>query len=96
VVMQVVLESTIIMLVGVSIGIVVGWVLCTVLLGDGIDLSRWSEGIEMAGMRSRLTPRLMPHDVVLVTVLSLFFGVLAALYPAWRAVKLKPLEAIRR
>ncbi len=96
VVMQVVLESTIIMLVGVSVGIVVGWLLCTAWLGDGIDLSRWSEGIEMAGMRSRLTPRLMGHDVILVTVLSLVFGVIAALYPAWRAVKLKPLEAIRR
>lgn len=96
VVVQVVLESTFIMLTGVTIGIVVGWLLCTVWLGDGIDLSRWAEGVEMAGMRSRLTPRLMGQDVVLVTVLSLVFGVLAALYPAWRAVKLKPLEAIRR
>ena len=96
VVMQVVLESTFIMLAGVAVGIVVGWLLCTVWLGDGIDLSQWAEGIEMAGMRSRLTPKLMGQDVVLVTVLSLLFGVIAALYPAWRAVKIKPLEAIRR
>lgn len=96
VVMQVVLESTFIMLAGVAVGIFVGWLLCTVWLGDGIDLSQWAEGIEMAGMRSRLTPKLMGQDVVLVTVLSLLFGVIAALYPAWRAVKIKPLEAIRR
>jgi ABC-type lipoprotein release transport system permease subunit len=31
-----------------------------------------------------------------VTVLSLAFGVLASLYPAWRAVQIKPLEALRR
>jgi ABC-type lipoprotein release transport system permease subunit len=94
--MQVVFESTLIMVVGVGIGVVVGWLLTTQWLGDGIDLSQWAEGVEMAGMRSVLRPYLMVQDVVLVTVLSLVFGVLAALYPAWRAVKIKPLEALRR
>ena len=96
VIVQVVLESTIIMLVGVCVGVLVGWLLATQWLGDGIDLSQWAEGIEMAGMRSVLTPHVLAGDIVLVTVLSLVFGVLAALYPAWRAVKIKPLEALRR
>ena len=76
--------------------VLVGWVLATQWLGDGIDLSQWAQGVEMAGMRSVLTPYVLVEDIVLVTVLSLFFGVLAALYPAWRAVKIKPLEALRR
>ncbi len=96
VIVQVVLESTIIMLVGVFVGVLVGWVLATQWLGDGIDLSQWAQGVEMAGMRSVLTPYVLVGDIVLVTVLSLVFGVLAALYPAWRAVKIKPLEALRR
>ncbi len=96
VIVQVVLESTIIMLTGVAAGIVLGWILATQWLGDGIDLSQWAQGVEMAGMRSVLTPHILMEDIVLVTVLSLFFGVLAALYPAWRAVKIKPLEALRR
>ena len=96
VIMQVVLESTIIMLVGVAVGVILGWVLATAWLGDGIDLSQWAQGVEMAGMRSVLTPHILLEDIILVTVLSLGFGVLAALYPAWRAVKIKPLEAIRR
>ena len=96
VILQVVLESTLIMLVGVAIGILVGWLLSTYWLGDGIDLSQWAQGVELAGMRSVLVPRLLFQDIVLVTVLSLVFGVLAALYPAWRAVKIKPLEALRR
>ena len=96
VIMQVVLESTLIMLVGVTIGVLLGWILATQWLGDGIDLSQWAQGVEMAGMRSVLTPYILMEDIVLVTVLSLFFGVLAALYPAWRAVKIKPLEALRR
>ena len=96
VILQVVLESTLIMLAGVAVGVLVGWLLATQWLGDGIDLSAWAQGIEMAGMRSVLTPYILVEDIVLVTVLSLFFGVLAALYPAWRAVKIKPLEALRR
>jgi ABC-type lipoprotein release transport system permease subunit len=94
--MQVVLESTFIMLVGVALGVIVGWLLATQWLGDGIDLSQWAQGVEMAGMRSVLTPHILLEDIVLVTGLSLFFGVLAALYPAWRAIKIKPLEALRR
>ena len=96
VIMQVVLESTLIMLVGVAVGVLFGWLLATQWLGDGIDLSQWAQGVEMAGMRSVLTPYVLIEDIVLVTVLSLVFGVLAALYPAWRAVKIKPLEALRR
>ena len=96
VVVQVVLESTLIMLVGVVAGVVVGWLLATQWLGDGINLSQWAQGVEMAGIRSVLTPHLLLQDIILVSVLSLVFGVLAALYPAWRAVKIKPLEALRR
>ena len=96
VVAQVVLESTLIMTAGISIGLVVGWLLTTQWLGDGIDLSQWAEGMEMAGMRTHLTPRLLYQDLVLVATLSILFGMLAAVYPAWRAVKIKPLEALRR
>jgi ABC-type lipoprotein release transport system permease subunit len=95
VVLQVVLESALIMALGVLIGLAVGSLL-SVWLADGIDLSAWAEGMELAGMRSLLVPRLLPGDLLLVAVMSLGFGVLASLYPAWRAVKVKPLEALRR
>ena len=96
VVLQVVLESTFIMVAGVFIGVVAGVLLSVFWLGDGIDLSRWAQGVEMAGIRTLLVPKLMGQDVILVIVLSLVFGVIAALYPAWRAVRFKPVEALRR
>jgi ABC-type lipoprotein release transport system permease subunit len=95
VVVQVVLESSLIMAAGVIIGLAGGYGVI-LWLGDGIDLSRWSAGVELAGMRSLLVPRLLPGDLLLVAVLSLVFGVLASLYPAWRAVRINPLEALRR
>jgi len=95
VIVQVVLESTLIMALGVALGLLSGW-LFILWIGEGIDLSRWSAGVETFGMRSLLVPRLLVEDLVLVASMSLFFGIVASLYPAWRAVKIKPLDALRR
>lgn len=95
IVMQVVIESTLVMAVGVAIGLGLG-AAAVLALADGIDLSAWSAGVEMAGMRSILVPRLFPGDLALVAGMSLALGVLASLYPAWRAVNIEPLEALRR
>ena len=62
----------------------------------GIDLSRWSAGIELAGLRSKLVPHLQITDVLAVGVMALMLGLLASAYPAWRAVQIKPLDALRR
>ena len=45
---QVVLESSVLMTIGVAAGIAVGW-LTIQSLGDGIDLTRWAEGVEAFG-----------------------------------------------
>ena len=96
VVVQVVLESALIMAVGIAAGTIIGWLLVTWLADGGINLSQYAEGVELAGMRSVLMPRLLISDLFLVASLSLIFGMLAALYPARRAVKIKPLEALRQ
>ncbi|MCB1685317.1 MAG: FtsX-like permease family protein [Pseudomonadales bacterium] len=96
IIVQVMLESALIMSAGVALGLGLGWLLATQWLGEGINLADWAEGIEMAGMSSVLKPRVLTADMILVASLSLVFGVLAALYPAWRAVKIKPLEALRK
>ena len=95
VILQVVIESVIMMAVGVIAGTLLAlgiyfW------LADGIDLSMWAEGIEMAGMSTLLVPLLMPADMILVAFMSLVLGFLASLYPAWRVVKLSPLEALHK
>jgi putative ABC transport system permease protein len=81
-------ESIIIGLIGAVIGIISGWVLANVValvLGRG--------GI--IGSALTITP-ILTLEVLLG---ALFFGVgvsvVFALYPAWRASKLKPVEALR-
>jgi ABC-type lipoprotein release transport system permease subunit len=95
VLMQVVIESLLIVASGLVCGILVGLGLIG-YFADGIDLSRWAAGVELAGLRSVLVPRLMAVDVAVVGALSLLLGLSASAYPAWRAVRISPLDALRR
>jgi lipoprotein-releasing system permease protein len=95
IVMQVLVESTLIMLLGLGGGIAAGLGLVA-YFADGIDLSKWAQGVEMVGVSSRLTPRLMSDDIVLVVMLSVVLGLLGSGYPAWRAVRINVLDALRR
>jgi len=95
VVAQVVIESVLIIGVGLVLGLAVGvWLVS--LLDEGIDLGRWAAGVEMFGMRTVLVPRLLVADLVLVAIMTMIFGLIASFYPALRAVRIKPLEAMRR
>ncbi len=89
-------ESVIIGLMGAVVGIASGWVLANVVAvvfrgGGGVFVGNQAAGT--GGMT--ITPLLTPT----VTILALVFGVgvsaIFALYPAWRASKLKPVEALR-
>ena len=95
VVAQVVLESSLIMSVGVAGGLLIA---AAVFAGvrDGIDLTAFSESLATFGLRPVFVPVIKTGDVVLVAAMSLILGLLASFYPARRAVKLTPLEALRR
>ena len=95
VLLQIVTESTLIMVLGVAIGTAAGSGLCF-WLSDGIDLSAFAEGLESFGLASnRLVPVVLPGDLAFVVVASLAMGVAASFFPALRAVRLNPLEAMR-
>ena len=96
VLLQIVTESTLIMIMGVAIGTAAGGGLC-LWLSDGVDLAAFSEGLEAFGFSSNtLVPTIVPADLAFVVVASLVMGVVASFFPALRAVRLNPLEAMRR
>jgi ABC-type lipoprotein release transport system permease subunit len=95
VVVQVVIESVLIVGFALAGGIAVGIALVG-FFAEGIDLSNYAAGAELAGMRSRLVPHLVARDVLLLSGLAVALAVLASAYPAWRAVRIKPLDALRR
>ena len=95
VVVQVVIESVLIVAFALAGGILVG-VGLVAFFADGIDLSNYAAGAELAGMRSRLVPHLIARDVIMLGALAVALAVFASAYPAWRAVRIKPLDALRR
>ena len=93
-------ESVIIGLIGATIGIVSGWGLANVVSvafasfsgGDRIGLQ--GNQAETFG-RVTITPVLTPTVFLGALVFGIGVSVIFALYPAWRASKLKPVEALR-
>ena len=81
-------ESIIIGLIGAVIGVISGWALANVVslfLGRG--------GI--IGSALTITPILTPEVMLGGLGFGVGISVIFALYPAWRASKLKPVEALR-
>ena len=95
VVAQVLIESSLVMSVGVAAGLLIAFGVFT-LFADGIDLSAFDESLATFGMRSIFVPVLRGDDMLRVALMSLALGLVASFYPAWRAVGLKPLDALRR
>ena len=71
VLLQIVTESTLIMIMGVAIGAAAGGGLCW-WLSDGVDLAAFSEGMEAFGFSSNtMVPTIVPADLAFVVVASL-------------------------
>jgi putative ABC transport system permease protein len=81
-------ESVIIGLMGAIIGIVLGWALANV------TASVLSSGVFGSGSFA-ITPLLTPAVLLGALGFGVGVSVIFALYPAWRASKLKPVDALR-
>ena len=92
---MVLIESLIMLVIGLIAGNLLSWL--TILpIQDGIDISGVAEGLEWAGMSSTLLPAVKTSDVLLANAIVLVLGVAASLFPAWRASRKVPVEAITR
>ncbi|MFV1998234.1 MAG: ABC transporter permease [Acidiferrobacterales bacterium] len=93
---QVMLESLILLLIGVALGNLTGWLTTSVILADGIDLSNFARGMEQFQMASIVYFELKKDDVMVINSLVIGLGLLASLYPALKAARYVPVEAITR
>ena len=92
---QIIIESMMLLAVGLLIGDVLAYVTVKPL-ESGIDISIVAKGMEMFGASSILYPKLYMNDVILSNVVVLALGFLASLSPAWRASRYEPVEAITK
>lgn len=89
------LESVFLSLTGGIIGIIMGTLLTGYTRHTGINLGSLSEGFEAIGYNPMLYPSLDLMFFINLTLMVIATGILASVYPARRALKLRPAEAIR-
>ncbi len=93
---MVILETLSLCLTAAPIGILLGLLVIYILSRTGIDLSMWSEFLEQYGMASMIYPEINPTSFRRLIIAIVITAILAAIYPAWKAIRLNPLDAIRK
>ncbi len=93
---MIVLETIMLAFTGASIGILLAWGTTALTARTGIDLSVVEQGMESFGMSPVLYPRFDPGYIPGIAFMVLVFSILSAVYPARKALKLNPSQAIRK
>jgi putative ABC transport system permease protein len=91
---MIVLETVFLSLQGGVIGIVVGYLVTVLLNKEGINLAPWAEGFEKLGYEAIVYPIANAGIAVQVAIMVLVAGIIASVYPAIKALQLKPAEAL--
>jgi len=93
---MIVLETIILGTIGAPLGMLAGWLTVNFMNKRGLDFSQYSEGTDAFGIKSFLRPEL-DSEIYFILMIAVFVtALLASIYPALRAIKLRPIEAIRK
>jgi putative ABC transport system permease protein len=88
-------ETIFLTLVGAVAGMVSGWGLVKVLGNSGIHFSSWGEGFEAIGFAAIVYPVVTPDFFIIITVMVILTAIISSIWPARKALKLNPIEALR-
>jgi ABC-type lipoprotein release transport system permease subunit len=92
---MIMLESVFLSLIGGIAGMFVGWGTILLTAKNGINFTQYAEGMEAFGYSAHVYPEIGAGFFIMVTILVFLTGVASSIYPALKALKLNPVEAIR-
>lgn len=93
--MMIMLESVFLSIVGGFAGMAVSAIVIGITNHTGINLVKYSEGLEAFGYSAHLYPTIGADFFIMLTVMIVITGILSAIYPARKALQLNPVEALR-
>jgi len=92
---MIMLESVFLSLIGAVVGMIISYILIRITGNTGINLAQAGEGFEALGYSAIVYPKISAGFFGIVTILIIITGILSSIYPAMKALKLNPVEAIR-
>lgn len=93
--LMIIVETILLSLVGAIIGMILSLIPIILFQKSGLNLSAYGEGMEAMGYSSLIYPTIEPGFFIGLTIMVIITAVLASLYPALKALKLNPVQAIR-
>ena len=92
---MIMLESVFLSLTGGIAGMIISYIVIRITSNTGINLSQYAEGFGAFGYSAIVYPQITAGFFGVITILIIITGVISSIYPAMKALKLKPVEAIR-
>ncbi len=91
---EVLTESFFLLIVGMIIGNALSFGSVFALSGTGIDLSAFAAGSEYFGISRVIYPAVYMYDVIMANLVVFVLGLLVSVYPAVKAARFTPVEAL--
>ena len=92
---MIMLETVFLSLTGGITGIIIGYAVTKYFETAGINLFFWKEAFAEIGFSALVYPVIDSKTMIVTAILVIMAGIISALYPAYKALKLNPSEAIR-
>lgn len=92
---MIMLETVFLSLTGGVFGIIIGYMVSRYLGKVGLDLYFWKEAFGELGYSTMIYTDIDSKTMILTSVMVIIAGIISSLYPAYKALKLNPSEAIR-
>ncbi|HEX2921092.1 MAG TPA: FtsX-like permease family protein [Bacteroidales bacterium] len=92
---MIMLESVFLSIIGGIAGMIVAAVSILATAKNGINFIQYAEGMEAFGYSAHIFPEVSASFFIMMTVLVILTGIFSSVYPARKALKLNPIDAIR-
>ncbi|HUX96095.1 MAG TPA: FtsX-like permease family protein [Bacteroidales bacterium] len=92
---MIMLESVFLSITGGITGMIAGWGTILLTAKKGINFAQYAEGMEAIGYSAHIFPEISASFFIMVVILIFLTGIASSVYPALKALKLDPAEAIR-
>lgn len=90
----IILESAVLLLLGIALGNILGIATALILNKVGLDFSVFAQGAEAMNFPRYIYPEFIIQDALITNSIVCVLGLLVCLYPAIKASKITPIEAM--